>query len=259
MGSFLRSVSDAQRAEAAARRSDGALERAKDAAATAPPPRDFVRALAAPRMSLVAEVKRASPSAGPIAPGIDAVALARAYEAGGAAAVSVLTEPRYFHGSLDDLRAVRAAVSIPVLRKDFVCDPLHVWEARAAGADALLLIVAALSQTELVSLADLAQEIGMATLVEAHSAGEVARAVDSGARVIGINTRDLATLEVDSATVGRLRRMIPDGVIVVGESGVKERIDVESMERVGCDAVLVGEALVRARDPAAKIRELLGH
>lgn len=192
-------------------------------------------------------------------PGAKPADLARAYEAGGAAAISVLTEPDHFRGSLDDLRDARAAGALPVLRKDFLCDTLHVWEARGAGADAVLLIVAALTQTELVTLLDLATDLGMTALVEVHSASEVERAVSAGARVIGVNTRDLATLVVDPAMVGRLRPLIPDGIVVVGESGVKSRADVQDLESVGVDAVLVGEAVMRAPDPAAKIRELLGN
>ncbi len=214
--------------------------------------------MARPGLSLIAEIKRASPSAGEIAPGARPPDLARSYEAGGAAAISVLTEPDHFRGSLEDLRAARAACALPILRKDFLCDTLHVWEARGAGADAVLLIVAALTETELVSLSDLASDLGMAALVEVHAAPEVERAVDAGARLIGVNTRDLATLEVDPAMVGKLRPSIPGGILVVGESGVATRADVEELEAAGVDAILVGEAILRAPDPAAKIRDLLG-
>jgi indole-3-glycerol phosphate synthase len=159
---------------------------------------------------------------------------------------------------LEDLRAVREAVMVPVLRKDFICHPLQVWEARAAGADAILLIVAALTQQELVALADLGETLGMSALVETHDTDEVARAVDGGARILGINTRNLATLEVDPATVEKVRASVPDGITMVGESGVSSRADVQAMESAGMDAVLVGELLMRARDPEAKVRELLG-
>ncbi|MGH2794755.1 MAG: indole-3-glycerol phosphate synthase TrpC, partial [Actinomycetota bacterium] len=213
---------------------------------------------AKPGLSLIAEIKRASPSAGDIVPDARPGDLARAYESGGASAISVLTEPDHFRGSLDDLREAHDAARLPVLRKDFLCDPIHVWEARAAGADAVLLIVAALTQTELVALSDLAIDLGMVALVEAHSGPEVERAADAGARVIGLNTRDLTTLEVDPTTVAKLRPRVPDGVIVVGESGVATREDVLEMEAAGVDAILVGEAVMRAPDPAAKIRELLG-
>ncbi|MGZ4143076.1 MAG: indole-3-glycerol phosphate synthase TrpC, partial [Actinomycetota bacterium] len=161
MASFLEEVTAARRADAERRRGEGALEEAQKAAQAARPPRDFRGALAKPGMSLIAEIKRASPSAGPIAPDADPLALARAYQTGGASAISVLTEPDHFRGSLDDLRDVRAAVELPVLRKDFIADPLQVWEARAAGADAVLLIVAALPQDELVALGDLADSLGM--------------------------------------------------------------------------------------------------
>lgn len=257
-GSFLERVTAARRADARRRRADGALGLAQAAAGSAGTPRDFLAAMTQPGLSLIGEIKRASPSAGAIAPGAKPGDLARAYESGGAAAISVLTEPDHFRGSLDDLASARAACALPVLRKDFLCDTLHVWEARGAGADAILLIVAALTQTELVSLSDLASDLGMAVLVEVHSAPEVERAVDAGAGLIGVNTRDLATLEVDPAVVGKLRPSIPDGVLVVGESGVATRADVEELEAAGVDAILVGEAIMRARDPAAKIRELLG-
>ncbi|MBI4729349.1 MAG: indole-3-glycerol-phosphate synthase, partial [Acidobacteria bacterium] len=227
------------------------------AARAASPPRDLRAALAVPGVSLIAEVKRASPSAGTF-PEVDPASQAAAYERGGAAAVSVLTERDHLGGSLEDMAAVRGAVGIPVLRKDFLCDPLHVWEARAAGADAVLLIVAALSQTELVALMDTADALEMSALVEAHCAAEVDRAVAAGSRIVGINARDLGTLRVDLGVVRELRPRVPDGVLVVGESGVATRADVEALAAAGVDAVLVGEALMRAPDPAAKVRELLG-
>jgi indole-3-glycerol phosphate synthase len=256
--SFLARIIAARREDAVRRAAQGALEIAREGARAASSPRSFTAALAAPTIALIGELKRASPSAGTIDAAADPVAVARAYESGGAAAISVLTEPDYFRGSLEDLRAVREAVGLPVLRKDFVCEPLHVWEARAAGADAVLLIVAALSQHELVALGDLAEILGMAALVEVHSAIDAERASAAGARIVGINTRDLATLAVDPGVVKELRPLIPDGAIVVGESGVSSRADVLTLEAMGCHAVLVGEALMRAPDPAAKARELLG-
>ena len=258
MTSFLEQVTASRRADAESRAAGGALAAAKEAAAAASPPRDFGRALSSPGLALIAEIKRASPSAGDINPGVDVAAQARAYERGGAAAISVLTEPDHFHGSLDDLRIVRGSVSVPVLRKDFIAHPLQVWEARAAGADAILLIVAALDQRNLVSLFDLAETLGMAALIETHDADEVARAAEAGARIVGINTRNLATLEVDPAVVEKVRASVPDGVTLVGESGVSSRADVEAMVSTGVDAVLVGEAVMRAPDPEAKVRELLG-
>jgi indole-3-glycerol phosphate synthase len=256
--SFLSKITAARRADAIRRTGEGALERAQEAAGAAGPPRVFHAALAAPGTSLIAEIKRASPSAGDIAPGASPASLARAYEQGGAAAVSVLTEPDYFRGSLDDLTEARSASALPALRKDFICEPLHVWEARAAGADAILLIVAALTPDELGALSSLAAELGMGALIEVHAAAEIERAVEAGARIIGINTRDLATLTVDPETVAKLRPLVPDGRLVVGESGVATRADVQALESVGVDAVLVGEAVMRAPDPSAKIRELLG-
>jgi indole-3-glycerol phosphate synthase len=257
-GSFLSTITAARREDAVRRAADGALERAQEAARAAGPTRDLRAALAKPGLSLIAEIKRASPSAGDIAPGASPAELAGAYERGGASAVSVLTEPDYFRGSLDDLVEARSVCALPVLRKDFTCEPLHVWEARAAGADAVLLIVAALEQHELVALAGLAAELGLAALVEVHSAPEIERAVEAGAAIVGINTRDLSTLTVDPETVAKLRPLVPDGVLVVGESGVSSRADVAALEAIEVDAVLVGEAVMRAPDPAAKIRELLG-
>lgn len=256
--SFLERITTAKRADAIRRRFEGALDLAQIAAEAAPSARPFASAFAREGMSLIAEIKRASPSAGDIAPGVDRIDLARAYERGGASAISVLTEPEFFRGSLDDLRAVRDAVAIPVMRKDFLCDALHVWEARAAGADAVLLIVAALPQADLQSLHALATNLGMGVLVEVHDAAEVPRALAAGAQIIGINARNLATLAVDPAIVRAVRPLIPADITVVAESGVSTRADVEAMEAIGCAAVLIGEALMRAPNPATKIAELLG-
>ncbi len=257
--SFLERVVAARRADAERRRAAGALALAREAVAAAGDPRDFYEALADPTgISLIAEIKRASPSAGDIVGHARPTRYAQMYEAAGASALSVLTEPDHFKGSLEDLRAARDCVSIPALRKDFLCDPLHLWEARACGADAVLLIVAALDQAALVALLDLADTLGLAALVEAHTAEDVDRALRAGARIIGINTRDLASLKVDPEVVKQLRPMIPSDVLVVAESGVSTREHVETLESLECDAVLVGEALMRATDPAAKVRELLG-
>lgn len=258
MPSFLDRIITDRRADAVRRREQGALALAKVAAPSASPPRDLATVLATPGVQLIAEVKRASPSAGAIRVDADPVLTAQMYTRAGAAAVSVLTEPDHFHGSLEDLEAVRAAVTVPVLRKDFLCDVLHLWEARAAGADAVLLIVAALSQTELVGLIDLADALGMASLVEVHEAEEVSRALDAGARIVGINSRKLQTLEVDPSTVAKVRPLVPAGVLVVAESGLATRADVEAVSDAGVDAILVGEALMRAGDPSATIAELLG-
>lgn len=230
--------------------------------ATAPPPRDFAAALGVPGISLIAEVKRASPSKGVLRPDLDPVTLARAYEASGAASVSVLTDEHYFRGSLDDLRAVRQSIDLPVLRKDFILDPYQVYQARTAGADAVLLIVAALDDRVLQALLYLVEDVGMAALVEVHNAAELGRALDAdvapGRRIIGVNNRDLRTFEVDLATTQKLRPLVPPDAILVSESGIHGRDDVERLEGMGADAMLVGEALVRAQDVGGKIRELLG-
>ncbi len=224
-----------------------------------PPARELAEALtrgAGRRVRLIAEVKKASPSKGVLAGDLDVTAQARAYAAAGADAVSVLTDARWFKGSLDDLIAVRAAVSRPVLRKDFTVDEYQLWEARAAGADAALLIVAALDRGALRDLYQAAKGIGVHSLVEAHTAVELEEALALGARVVGVNNRDLQTLETDLATSLRLLPLVPPGHVAVAESGIFTREDVERVARAGAHAVLVGEALVRATDVAAKVREL---
>ncbi|MGX5680416.1 indole-3-glycerol phosphate synthase TrpC [Schumannella luteola] len=217
-------------------------------ALTALAPRDTVR--------IIAEVKRASPSRGALADIPDPASLAVAYETGGASAISVLTEGRKFKGSLDDLESVRAAVSVPVLRKDFIAEPYQVFEARAAGADLVLLIVAALEQPVLVELFGLINQLGMTPLVETHSADEVERALDLGTDLLGVNARDLSTFELDQDLFGRLADRIPAGVIRVAESAVKTPADVAHYRQAGADVVLVGEALVTG-DPVATLTEFL--
>jgi indole-3-glycerol phosphate synthase len=227
-------------------------------ASAMPPARDFGGALrrTAPP-ALIAEVKRASPAAGAIAEDANASVVARAYEAGGAAAVSVLTEPRHFHGSLADLQAVRSSVSIPVLRKDFIVHPAQIIESRAAGADAVLLIVAALTDPELLALLEAAADVGLATLVETHSDDDLRRAIATDATAIGVNARDLESLEVDvDGALARLGRVPPDRIGVL-ESGVSRRADVDAALAAGASAILVGEALMRADDPARAVRKLL--
>jgi indole-3-glycerol phosphate synthase len=224
------------------------------AALAAPAALDARAALArADRVRIIAEVKRASPSRGALADIPDPAALAVQYELGGASAISVLTEGRKFGGSLADLEAVRAAVSLPVLRKDFIAEPYQVLEARASGADLVLLIVAALDQPTLASLHALILELGMTPLVETHSADEVSRAVDLGAQVIGVNARNLSTFELDRDLFGELVPMIPEGVIRIAESAVLDGADVAHYRRAGADVVLVGEALVRHGDPAGTV------
>lgn len=215
-----------------------------------PPAIDAEAALrAAPGLAVIAEVKRSSPSKGALAPIADPAALAGEYAAGGATAVSVLTEQRRFSGNLDDLTAVRAAVRIPVLRKDFLVTPYQVAEARAWGADLVLLIVAALSQGDLVALREQAESLGMTALVEVHDEQEARRAVDSGASVIGVNARNLKTLEIDPSTFARLRPHLPDSVVAIAESGVRGLEDVQAYADAGARGVLVGEALVVHGDP----------
>jgi indole-3-glycerol phosphate synthase len=222
----------------------------------APPALDLEEALRRPGMGLIAEVKRASPSAGEIAEADPGQQAAR-YEEGGARAISVLTEARHFGGSLADLRLVRAHSALPVLRKDFIVHPAQVLEARANGADAVLLIVAALSDAELAGLLATVDDLGMTALVESHTEKEADRAVESGAPVIGVNSRDLETLDVDvDRGLGLLGRVPADRVRVF-ESGVTSRKDVARAEGAGANAVLVGEALMRAPEPAERIRELL--
>lgn len=218
---------------------------------------DVVTALApADRVKIIAEVKRASPSRGALAEIPDPAALAVSYETGGASAISVLTEGRKFGGSLADLEAVREVVTIPVLRKDFIADPYQVFEARAAGADLVLLIAAALEQQRMTELHELIAQLGMTALVETHNATEVSRAVDLGASIIGVNARDLSTFELDQDLFGSLADQIPSGVIRIAESAVKTAADVAHYRAAGADVVLVGEALVTG-DPIATLREFL--
>lgn len=223
------------------------------------PARDFEAALrpaAGERVRLIAEVKRGSPSRGLFRADLDPVAQARVYEGAGAAAVSVLTDARYFHGSIDDLVAVRAAVGVPVLRKEFIVDEYQLWEAREAGADAVLLIVAALDDAALRDLLHGAKGAGLATLVEVHTAPELDRALRVGAPVIGVNNRDLQTLATSLAPSLDLLPQIPPGPVRVSESGLSSGADVERVVAAGAHAVLVGETLLRAGDVAAKVREL---
>jgi len=244
-------------ADAEARRVVRPYAAVEAAALVRAPAIDALSALApADRVKIIAEVKRASPSRGRLAEIPDPAALAVSYEFGGASAISVLTEGRRFMGSLNDLEQVRAAVSIPVLRKDFIGDPYQVFEARAAGADLVLLIVAALDQGTLQSLHDLVRELGMTALVETHSADEVHRALDIGASLVGVNARDLSTFELDQNLFGTLADRIPSGVVRVAESAVKTAADVAHYRAAGADVVLVGEALV-TNDPIRTLTEFL--
>lgn len=244
-------------ADAELRRVDRPLGEVEAAALARVPALDALHALTpTEQVKIIAEVKRASPSRGPLADIVDPAALAVSYEFGGASAISVLTEGRRFLGSLDDLEQVRSAVSIPVLRKDFIGDPYQVFEARAAGADLVLLIVAALDQKRLLALHSLVVELGMTPLVETHSAEEVERALDVGANLVGVNARDLSTFELDQNLFAALADGIPSGVVRVAESAVKTAADVAHYRAAGADVVLVGEALV-TNDPILTLSEFL--
>jgi indole-3-glycerol phosphate synthase len=245
------------RQDLAVRQAEVDLDRVKQHAARVDSALDPMPIFRGPGVSVIAEVKRSSPSRGRLATIADPAALAAEYEAGGAAAISVLTEGRRFHGSLDDLIQVRVAVSIPVLRKDFIVSAYQLFEARAAGADMALLIVAALSDHELICLIERATSIGLTPLVEVHTTEEVNRAVDAGAQVIGVNARNLQTLEVDLSTFARLAPLIPDGTVRIAESGVRGPRDVIDLAREGADVVLVGEALVRSRDARRGVADLV--
>jgi len=221
------------------------------------PTLDLALALKGDRIRLIAEVKQASPSRGMLIPNLNPIELAQIYAEGGAAAISVLTEENYFMGSIEHLAAIKEVVGLPLLRKDFIFDLYQVYESRAYGADALLLIVAILSQEQLKELVSLSHSLGLRCLVEVHNEGEVKRAVLSEAEIIGINNRDLNTFTVDITTTRRLRPLIPQERIVVSESGIKSKRDIEKLGKWGVDAVLVGEALVTAGDVRAKMKSLL--
>ena len=235
------------------------LSRVKEMEQNVPEAKDVLGALRNHdgAVKIISEVKRSSPSKGALAQIPDPAALASVYEAGGASVVSVLTEQRRFHGSLADLDAVRAAVDIPILRKDFIVTPYQIHEARAHGADLVLLIVAALEQNALVSLLERTRSLGMEALVETHSRLEALRALDAGASIIGVNARNLKTLEVDRSTVEQVIDVIPQDVVAVAESGVAQAHDVFEYAKWGADAVLVGEALVTSGDPLSSIQDMV--
>ena len=233
------------------------LDALKQRASRAVPALDTDRRLRQPGVSVIAEVKRSSPSAGALASITDPAALASDYERGGAHCISVLTEQRRFNGSLDDLVAVRAAVDVPVLRKDFIVSSYQIWEARAYGADVVLLIVAALEQNALVALLERTESLGMAALIEVHDEEEARRAVDAGARIIGVNARDLKTLDVNRETFARIAPLLPDSVVKIAESGVRGPHDLLAYAAAGADAVLVGENLVKQHDPRQAVADLV--
>jgi indole-3-glycerol phosphate synthase len=260
-GTYLDRILENTRAELAHRCAARPLRVIEREARHAPAAISMRGALRGTGVSIIAEVKRASPSKGPIAAGIVAADVARDYIAGGAAAISVLTDERFFDGSLDDLTAVAGVAhgtetAHPVLRKDFVVDAYQIAEARAVGADAVLLIVAALDDSELADLYASAAEYGMDALVEVHDERELERALAVGATLLGINSRDLRSFQVDLATIERLARQVPEDVTLVGESGIRTRADIERLGAAGVHAVLIGETLMRAADRAAALREL---
>jgi indole-3-glycerol phosphate synthase len=255
--SVLNEILDGVRADLAARQREVTLDQLKDMAGQAPSPKDAMAVLKGEDVAVIAEVKRASPSKGAMAAIADPAALAVDYEAGGASVISVLTEQRRFGGSLADLAAVRAAVQVPVLRKDFVVSSYQLWEARAHGADMILLIVAALEQNALVSLVERALSIGLTPLVEVHAEEELGRALEAGAKIIGVNARDLATLEMDRSVFSRLAPEIPDGVVKIAESGIRGPHDLLAYAASGADAVLVGESLVTGKDPRSAVADLV--
>ncbi len=248
------------RLELEARKSSFPIEELRRVASEQPPPLDFASALRGEHIQLIAEVKKASPSRGVIRPDFNPVEIAQTYADNGASAISVLTETRYFQGSLNHLKSIREALvdnRLPLLRKDFIFDPYQVYESRAYGADALLLIVAMLNPEKLEELLSLSHGLNVSCLVEVHNEAELKIALSSGARIIGINNRDLRTFNVDITTTRRLRPLIPQDRIVVSESGIKDRGDIEKLGRWGVDAVLIGESLMAAPDIAAKLKELL--
>jgi indole-3-glycerol phosphate synthase len=254
--SYLRPILESTRARIAELNQRVSADVLEQRVAAAEPPRGFAAALAGGEVAVIAEIKRASPAAGPLNPDLNAARLAKAYAEGGASAISVLTEPDHFQGSLEDLEAGRTA-GLPVLRKDFVLVELQVLESRAVGADAVLLIVKAVGD-ELPGLVAVTETLGMDPLVEVHDEAELERAVEAGATLIGVNHRDLDTFEVDPDRTAKLARLIPSGSVLVALSGVADRAGVEALAEAGVDAVLVGESLVRAADAAAKLRALRG-
>ena len=255
--SVLDEILEGVRADLTARQRAVPLDSLKEAAGKAPAARNVVAAFKGGDVAVIAEVKRASPSKGALAAIADPPSLAMDYEAGGARVISVLTEPRRFGGSLEDLAAVREAVQVPVLRKDFIVSSYQLWEARAYGADMVLLIVAALEQNALVSLVERALSIDLVPLVEVHTEDELDRALDAGARVLGVNARNLSTLEVDRSVFGRLAPRVPEGIVKIAESGIRGPHDLLAYAAAGADAVLVGESLVTGKDPRSAVADLV--
>lgn len=257
-GTVLDRIVEARRVAVAHRRKSVPETVLRFGVKQAQPVRDFSAALSREAINVIAELKKASPSAGLLRADFDPVALATGFEAAGAAALSVLTEEEFFQGDLKYMRAARGATGLPVLRKDFIVDPWQVWEARATNADSFLLIVAALADAQLAELLALGRELGMEPLVEVHTRGELDRAVAAGARIVGVNNRDLRTLEVRLETSFSLIDAIPESCIAVCESGLRSHDDLTRLRAAGFDAFLVGESLMRQPDPGAALRTLLG-
>jgi indole-3-glycerol phosphate synthase len=255
MATYLDAIVAAHRA--AAERDERELHPLIEQAQELPPARGFAAALSGGDLSVISEIKRRSPSKGDLFPDLVPGDLARTYETGGASCLSVLTDQEHFGGSVGDLQAARAACSLPVLRKDFTVDARDVVDARLMGADAVLLIVAALDDAEVRHFLQLAVHLGLDALVEVHDQHELDRAVAAGATLIGVNQRDLTTFEVDRDLAAKLRPSMPDGAVTVAESGVRDRTDAESLAAAGYDAILVGESLVTSPDPAGALRELV--
>jgi len=252
---ILDQILDQKQIELQAAQSESGLKtRIEQEARRASRPRDFKAALQKSTVALIAEVKKASPSKGLLVKDFNPLRIARTYEENGAAAISVLTDVKFFQGSLDDLQAVRASVRLPVLRKDFIIDAHQIYEARAAGADAALLIVMALEDAQLRDLHTLIIELGMSALVEVHNEAELERALAIGATLIGVNNRDLRTFHEDLNTTARVAALVPNGVTLVAESAIRSVEDVQRMGSYGARAILVGEGLVKARDMASEVR-----
>ncbi len=227
--------------------------------ANLPPTKNFQGAISQPgNINLIAEVKKKSPSKGVIREDFDPIQIAETYAENGAAAISVLTDVQFFDGSLEYLSSIREVVDVPLLRKDFTIDPYHIYQARVAGADAILLIVAVLTPDQLREFMDIAESLSLASLVEVHTETELKIALDVGAEIIGINNRDLRTFHTDLATTFRLRESIPTEKVVVSESGIYSRVDVESLREAGVNAILVGESLMRSPDIGEQVRKLIG-
>ncbi len=253
--SILERIFAAKRGEVEAERASVTFEAVRDAARRAPAPRDFAAELRRRRPAIVAEIKRASPSKGDILAGLDPVTVARDYADSGAAAISVLTD-RHFKGSLQDLEAVRSAVDLPLLRKDFFFDRYQVYQARAAGADCILLIAAMLAKEDLALLTGCARETGLQALVEVHNEAEMRTAIEVGAEIIGINNRDLHTFATDIATTERLLEGYRGNALIVAESGIETPDDIRRLDRAGARAFLIGESLLRGGNPRGKLRSL---